>query len=270
MPESGEAEFIMIFPPVASNAVFVDFGTKYIDEMWNPWRIWGIQLTKKSLKTALPKDFKAASIDKNAVLSPVEFKTGKARLEGWILNYRVGMPAEVKIKVAYPFDYPSEMTFLIDEKGKFSGEINAFAVHPVTVYWLEYDVQCFIASDETTSIILNPAEMSRRKSRLLGDKPSLGEPVYYGGYLASLSKELAETEYVLDYFHGYSYMSFLQLMETKTPETLKTFYLERYQIKKAELNTLDISPACKQILNCRTDLFYVSCIAFLDRSRVHL
>jgi thiol-disulfide isomerase/thioredoxin len=152
--------------------------------------------------------------------------------------------------VVYPFDYES-VSFPVDEKGKFSGEIDAFSVHPVSVYWLGYDVRCFIASDETTSIILNPAEMSRRKSRLLGDKPSLGEPVYYGGYLASLSKELeALSVFSLQHDRDYDgWKSFVKCIETKNPETLKEFFLNEYQTKKAELEALNVSPACKQILH---------------------
>jgi thiol-disulfide isomerase/thioredoxin len=258
MPESGEAEFAMIFPPVASNAVYVNFSESVGDE-WNLWKIWGIQLTNKPLKALLPKGFKAAAIDKNAILPPVEFKAGKARLEGEILNFCPGMSAGVAVWVAYPFKDSPRMTLPVDEKGKFSVEIDAFSVHPVRLYWSDYDVQCFIAAGETTSIIFNPAEKSRQNSRLLSDKPSLGEPVYYGGYLASLSKELTDVQsmFSLQYYNDYGgWMSFIKNIEAKTPETLKDFFLDGYQLKKAELEALDLSPACKQILLCTTDLAY--------------
>ena len=260
MPESGEVEFAMIFPPVASNAVYIDFSDS-VDDAWKMWRIWGIQLTNKPIKANLPKGFKEAAVDKNAVLPPVEFKTGKARLEGEILNFHTGMPTEVSIRVAYPFNH-EKFTFFVDEKGKFSGEIDVFSTHPVNVYWRGNDIWCFIASNETTSIIFNPAEKSRRESRLLCDKPSLGEPVYYGGYLASLSKELAEAKsaFTPEYFKDEDYegwLSFAKNIENKTPETLKEFFLDGYQLKKTELEALDVSPACKQILRCTTDLSYV-------------
>jgi hypothetical protein len=192
MPDSGETEFKMIFPAVAPNAVSVDFSEGDFD---GAWKLWGIQLTNRPLKASLPKGFKETPIDKNAVLPPVEFKSGKARLEGQILNYRSGMPKEVSVIVNYPFEYPPvAITFPVDEKGKFSGEIDAYFTHPIGVYWLNYGAQCFIAPDETTSLIINPAEATRRESRFLSDKSSIGEPVYYGGYLASLSKELANAE----------------------------------------------------------------------------
>jgi thiol-disulfide isomerase/thioredoxin len=89
----------------------------------------------------------------------------------------------------------------------------------------------------------------------------VGEPVYYGGYLASLSKELANVQPVfsLREINDYeSLQSFLQRIEKKTPEELKAFFLDEYQAKKAQLDTLDISPAAKQILQCSADLFYAS------------
>ena len=195
--------------------------------------------------------FKNLAIDKNAVLPPVEIKAGKARLEGQILNYRVGMSDRVEVGVEYPF-CSQGLNFMVDEKGRFSCEIDAFSVQPVNVRWMKYHVQCFIAPGETTSIIFNHAEKSKRKSRSNNNK-TLGEKVYYGGYLASLSKELADirSRFSLKYDNYDS---------LKTPETLKAFLLEKYQDKKAEVEAYDISPACKQILHCSTDLYYASCI----------
>ena len=55
MPESGETEFTMTFPPVASNAVFIDFSE---GDYNGAFKFWGIQLTKRPLKVNLPKGFK--------------------------------------------------------------------------------------------------------------------------------------------------------------------------------------------------------------------
>ena len=274
MPDSGETEFTMTFPLLASNAVFVDFSEGDSD---GAWKIWGIQLTNRPLKAHSPGRSKNVAIDKNAVLPPVAFQTGKARLEGQVLDYRPGMPAEVSVRVVYPFESsPAEITIPIDEKGRFSGEIDAFSTHPISVYWQKCRAGCFIASGETTSLVLNPAEASRRDSRLAGDRPSLGEPVYYGGYLASVSKELANTQPVfsLQYYNdNASFLSFLQRIGTKTPETLKSFFLDEYQAKIATLDTLDASPACKQIMHCSADLFFasyiVNTVSWIDRAYIY-
>ena len=259
MPESGEAEFSLIFPPVASNATFIDFSE---GDNNSSLKIYGIQLTNKPIKVNLPKGFKEVTIDKNAILPPIEFKTGKARIEGQILNFHKGMQEEVLIYVASPVEYPSvEITLTVNANGKFSGEIDAFSTHPAAVLWENSLSQFFIAPNETTSIILNPAENSRRMSRFAGNRPSLGEPVYYGGYLASLSTEFNQINpnlYVGNIYE--SYLSFLQSIETKTPEELKTFFLDDYKEKKVTLDIIDASPACKQIMNYIMDFRFASYI----------
>ena len=274
MPESGEKEFSMIFPPVAQDATSVDFSEGDIS---GAWRFWGIQLTDEPLKVNLPKGFKDVAIDKNAVLPPVEFKAGKARLEGQILNFSPGMPAKLLVMVSYPFEYPpAEITLPVDSNGVFSSEIDAFSVHPASIYWQGgSSIQCFIAPGETTSLILNPAEISRKASRLADEKPSLGESVYYGGYMASIAKEFANIN-IVNYTRLLSsnelFTSFIQSLG-KTPEEIKTSFMNEYRAKKAMLDTLDASPACKQIINITINLFYAADInnitSWLDNAYIY-
>jgi thiol-disulfide isomerase/thioredoxin len=274
MPDSGESAFTMTFPPVASHAAAVDFSE---GDFEGAFKIWGIRLTNKPLKLDVPKRLQGASVDKKAVLPPAVFQSGMACLEGQILGYRSGMPEEVSIRVTYPFDYsPVELKFPVDEKGRFSGEIDAFSVHPASVQWAGRPVRCYIASGETTSLVLNPAEISRQESRLADKSRSLGEPVYYDGYLASLSRELAAIEPVFSFrtIDSYeSFVAFLQTIGTKTPEELKAFFLDEYRAKQAMLDTLDVSPACKQILQCAAGLFYAADIlniaSWLDRAHTY-
>jgi len=274
MPASGETEFTMTFPAVTLNATYVDFSE---GDYKGAFKLWGIQLTNKPVKTNLPTGFKNAAIDKNAVLPPIAFKTGKARLEGKILNYRTGMPAEVSVIADYPFEYPHvPITLPVDEKGSFSGEIDAYFAHPAGVHWLNCHPSCFIAPDETTSLVLNPAEATRRESPLLKDKSSLGEPVYYSGYLAPISKELSnvKSNFSLQRFNDYeSYQSFLKTIGNKTPEELKAFFLDDYHAKKATLDTLNLSPAAKQIMQSSLDLFSANDIlripSWIDQAYVY-
>ena len=264
MPNSGEADFSLIFPPVAPNATFVDYSE---GDYNGAWKIWGIQLTNKPIKVNLPNGFKDVAIDKNAVLPPVEFKTGKAHIEGQILNYRSGMPTEIPVFVYYPFD-TKIIRLTIDSIGKFFGDIDAYSVHPATVLWLSREIRCFIAPAETTSLVLNPS--SRKGLHEDGNNSSQGEPVYYGGFLASVSKEFVQIDenlYMRQSFDSYeSYRSFIQFVGEKTPEALKESFLNEYQTKKAALDTLDVSPACKQLLHCALDLSYASNITTITYS----
>lgn len=53
MPESGEAEFQLLFPPIPANVTSLDFSEGDFD---GAYKIWGIQLNEKDFrKSALPK-----------------------------------------------------------------------------------------------------------------------------------------------------------------------------------------------------------------------
>ena len=257
MVPNEEKEFSLIFPPIPSNLVTIDYSE---GDYASAWRFLGIQLTDKPLNVNLPKGFKDIAIDKNAVLPPVEFKTGKARIEGQILNYASGMATEVSVMVANPFEYPpARITIPVDSNGVFSGEIDAISAHRATVGWQSGRYECFIAPGETTSLILNPAEKERKASRFADKRPSLGEPVYYGGFMASIAKEIANIDLsnkATQFSSMEEYLSYYKSFTGKTPEELRTYYLDEYKAKKAAIDTLDISPASKQILNCDIELAY--------------
>ena len=87
MPESGEAEFQIVFPPLKR-------GSKYIDYIEAPdveggFIIWGIQLKDNQLpELKFPKGFKETEIDKSAPLPEVKLAYGQAIIKGYILDYR--------------------------------------------------------------------------------------------------------------------------------------------------------------------------------------
>ena len=273
MVPNEEKEFSLIFPPIPSNLAAIDYSEGDYD---NAWRFWGIELPNHPMKVNLPQGVKDVVIDKKAILPSVELKAGKARLEGQILNYSSGIPTGLSVRVSNPFEYPpASITLSIDSTGVFSGEIDALCALPASIYWMGNAIKCFVAPGETTSLILNTAEMSRKASRLADKRPSLGESVYYGGYMASVSKEIANIDLgdKSTQFNSYeSYMSFLQSIAGKTPEELRTFFLDEYKAKKATLDALNASPAAKQILNCGIDLSYASDIAditsWIDRAYI--
>jgi thiol-disulfide isomerase/thioredoxin len=274
LPDSGESSFVLAFPPVASDAGFVDFVEG--DEI-GAYKIWGIQLTGKPLKTRLPAGYSNhKAVDKNAVLS-AGFRSGTARLEGQILNYHPGMENEVEVTIEYPFQYPpSEELAAIDEKGKFSIDLESFACHPVTVRWANVSAKGFVAAGKTTSFLLNPIESSRKQSVLSDKSRATGEEVYYGGYMASISKELAAAWNVFSVGFGQNYatfLDFLRSMEGKTPEGVKEIFINEHRTKLAILDTLQVSPACRQILHAITDLVDASSIInttlWVDRAYVY-
>jgi thiol-disulfide isomerase/thioredoxin len=268
LPASGETAFTLYFPPVASRATYVDFSE---GDYPGAFKIWGIRLTEQAVKLRLNQEIKKVVIDSAAVLPPVDRQAGKAHFEGQILGYRSGMPNEVSVQVAYPFLYPpTEMVLPVDAKGNFSGEIDVFSTHPAWVRWTGNAAHFFLAAGRNTTVVLNPVADSRPTS------DALGEPAYFGGYLASLAKELAGLRSVFSIDarnDADSYYAFLESIENETPESLKVMFLNEYWEKKAVLDTLPASPAAKQVLACGVDLAYandvLSTLQWLERARIY-
>ena len=64
MPESGEAEFQLLFPPIPENVTSLDFSEGDFD---GAYKIWGIQLDKDTFyKQKLPKEAVVHKINKES------------------------------------------------------------------------------------------------------------------------------------------------------------------------------------------------------------
>lgn len=80
MPESGEAEFQLLFPPIPENVTSLDFSEGDFD---GAYKIWGIQLDKDTFyKQKLPKEAVVHKINKKAILPTPKLVYGTATLKG--------------------------------------------------------------------------------------------------------------------------------------------------------------------------------------------
>ena len=96
MPESGEAEFQLVFPRLRKGAKSFNFSED--PEIEGGFKIWGVQLQGNELpKLALPKKIKAQEVDKDATLTAPELKYGEAVVKGQLLDYQPGMPSSIKL-----------------------------------------------------------------------------------------------------------------------------------------------------------------------------
>ena len=98
MPESGEAEFQLVFPPLSDNATSFDFTEG--EKVENGFSIWGIQLKSKKLpELALPQNAVVHKADPNAELPEPVIQYGKAMLKGKLLDSRpnMGMPISIAV-----------------------------------------------------------------------------------------------------------------------------------------------------------------------------
>ena len=65
MPESGEAEFQLVFPRLRKGAKYIDFSEE--PEVEGGFKIWGIQLKGNELpKLSVPKEVLSQEVDKDA------------------------------------------------------------------------------------------------------------------------------------------------------------------------------------------------------------
>ena len=81
MPESGEAEFQLVFPPLLANATSIDFSEG--SEVEQGFSIWGIQLKSKKLpELELPEGATVHPVDKNLELPQPVSQYGTATVKG--------------------------------------------------------------------------------------------------------------------------------------------------------------------------------------------
>lgn len=255
MPESGEAEFQLLFPPLPENVASVDFSEGDFDDAF---KIWGIQLMKKDFnKFKLPKNITEAKVDPKITLPEPTSRSAKATLKGSILDYRKGMPDKGTlyfhdiIRGAYQRE-----EIQINEDGTFQKELDAFTVTPCTVRLPFGQASCLLAPGETTSLIINSREGARQQSHLRQAEKPYGKAVYYNGYLAGLQQEMAD--YKLPFgLYGESYDDYkeeMKVIDGKTPEEYKAYILTRLSELKQQITQSKCSPAYKEIANISLDL----------------
>lgn len=101
MPESGEAEFQLVFPPLPAKVTSIDFTEG--EGVEGAFSIWGIQLKSKELpKLMLPQEAVAHPIDKNAALPAPLVQYGNTTVKGKLLDYRPCMMKELSLYLSEP------------------------------------------------------------------------------------------------------------------------------------------------------------------------
>ena len=97
MPESGEAEFQLTFPPIPQNVTRLDFSE---GDFEGAYKIWGIQLDKKSFgKFKLPKDVIVPKADHKMTLPDPIVKYDKA------MGYKIPLLSFKTLPVAIFIQY---------------------------------------------------------------------------------------------------------------------------------------------------------------------
>lgn len=137
MPESGEAEFQLVFPPLSDNATSFDFTEG--EKVENGFSIWGIQLKSKKLpELALPQNAVVHKADPNAELPEPVIQYGKAMLKGKLLDSRpnMGMPISIAVWENIKGDI-TDIPLDIQPDGSFTKEVTLPGTTHVPYIWVE-------------------------------------------------------------------------------------------------------------------------------------
>ncbi len=192
MPESGEAEFQLVFPPLASNATSIDFTEG--EGIEDAFSIWGIQLKSKKLpELVLPQEAVVHQTDKNAALPNPTIQYGKAMLKGKLLDYRPGVVMEQGTEIVLWENAKGDITEIIPEiqsDGTFTKEVTLTSTTPCSMYINGTPIKFFMESGKTTTLYINLRELSRRQSKFHSSKSPYGEMLYVNGPLETVAQEL--------------------------------------------------------------------------------
>lgn len=258
MPESGEAEFQLVFPSIPETVTSVDFSEGDFD---GAYKIWGIQLDKKAFtKQKAPKEAITYKIDKQTELPSPEFRLGKGTLKGQILNYNKDMPNSFTLYVNDPIKgTQDEHSVSIKEDGTFQTTINMITVTPALIRLPFATIPCLIAPGEETILYINSRECTRRQSRLHKDDTPYGLPVYYSGYMARQQQELSGSELKKD-------ISNISLSEVnnKTVEEVKEVVLKHRESILAKIEQAPLSKDTKEILRMESAFSTAGSIANIE------
>ena len=164
MPESGEAEFQIVFPPLKRGAKYID----YIEapDVEGGFIIWGIQLKDNQLpKLQFPKGFKEAEVDKDAPLPDVKLTYGQATIKGHVLDYREGMPNEITLRTIDFMGGHGEYSLKIASDGSFSQTLDVLGALSAFLVYNERNVSSFMLPGQSNEVCINIREQSRKVSK---------------------------------------------------------------------------------------------------------
>lgn len=252
MPESGEAEFQLVFPPLPAKVTTIDFTEG--EGLEGAFSIWGIQLKSKELpKLILPQEAVVHPIDKNAMLPEPVLQYGDATVKGKILDYYPGMMKELSLYLSEPVKgYGEALKIEVKQDGSFSASVPVMGTTLATANIFTSQLSFFIEPGQTSELYINLREASRRHSKFHKDRKSYGEIAYINGPLASLSTELnrnpVNTELIDDY------QKLIQEIGDMDLAVYKTYTLAKADKIQQEINKAGLSQGAKQLMSLEKEM----------------
>lgn len=248
MPESGEASFRLIFPPLPKGTKAVDFSEGDVE---GAYKIWNIRLDGSPAYSSLAGK-------KNPVETPVlekpEFKNGTAVLKGHIADYKPDMNLKGR---AWNFNLlnggTEEYNITVQPDGNFTLEVPLYYSTSLNISSNFMNGLIYLKPGETTSVEINMPEICRSQSKKQKDKSSLGEKYYFTGALAALNNESSNSSLRFVSVSPKSQEDYMQMfsdISTMNANQFKAYWMDRYQKEKAVLDShTELSDAYRTLLH---------------------
>lgn len=261
MPESGEAEFQLVFPPVAANASSIDFTE---GEGEGAFCIWGIQLKGNKLPNLiLPKEAVIPTVDKNATLPEPILEYGTATLKGKFLEYNPGMPKQFYFDLSEPLKGFEESKMIdIQSDGSFNLSFPVLGTTYASIFLFGTPVQCFVESGKTTELYINLREISRQSSKYHSNDKPYGEMAYISGPLAYIAQELNSYEEKISTSIRKGYDQRMEDIASMDLATYKSYILEQESIPQKVIDQYPLSSATKQLIMLNNELRILERLGF--------
>lgn len=252
MPESGEAEFQLVFPPLPAKVTSIDFTEG--EGVEGAFSIWGIQLKSKELpKLMLPQEAVAHPIDKNAALPAPLVQYGNTTVKGKLLDYRPCMMKELSLYLSEPSKgYADPIKAEIKRDGSFNITFPVMGTTAATINLLGTDINFFVEPEQTSELNINLREISRKKSTFHKSKKPYGEIVYINGPLAGLSEELNRNRINTDMITNYQ--TLIKEIRNMDIAAYKTYMLDKAKDIQQKIDNASLSQSAKQLLSLEKEL----------------
>ena len=251
MPESGEAEFQLVFPRLRNGAKYFNFSEG--PEVEGGFSIWGVQLKSNELpELQLPEEVLTQKVDKDAPLAEPVLKYDEATIKGKVLDYQPGMPATLNVITFNPLvGYDSDVNVTIEADGSFTHTMNVLCTSRVYLIYqgmMTNQVEIFVEPGQVSEVYLNIREASRLRSKFHADAASYGRLYYYSGAMENVVRELHEGNNLMaECFGTVNKYDFTQKPEVLLDEYKKNL-LSKMELARKALAESSLSQAVKTYL----------------------
>lgn len=200
MPQSGEAEFQLVFPRLRKEAKYFDFSEG--DDVERGYKIWRVQLQGNKLpELQLPNGILPEAFGNHGPLPEPSLTYGEATIQGRVLDYSPDILKSLKLLMCNSvFGFDEEIQVPIMPDGSFSCKLNVMGVSQVNFNVFEYDYFCqfYAVPGQTSEIYLNLRGISHLHGKSQTGTREHGRPFYYKGPLMDVVNEMDEVLQLLE------------------------------------------------------------------------